>query len=34
VTAVREQLGLQLRAAQGPVSYLVIMSADLPQLDE
>jgi uncharacterized protein (TIGR03435 family) len=34
VTAVREQLALQLRPAQGPVSYLVIVSADLPQLDE
>jgi hypothetical protein len=34
IVTVREQLGLELRAAQGPVSYLVIVSADLPQLDE
>jgi uncharacterized protein (TIGR03435 family) len=33
-TAVREQLGLQLRSAQGPVPFLVIVSAEQPQLDE
>jgi len=33
-TAVREQLGLQFLPAQGPVPYLVIASAEHPQLDE
>jgi uncharacterized protein (TIGR03435 family) len=33
-TAVREQLGLQFQSARGPVEYLVIVSAEQPQLDE
>jgi uncharacterized protein (TIGR03435 family) len=33
-TAVREQLGLELRAARGPVEFLIIVSAQPLQLDE
>jgi uncharacterized protein (TIGR03435 family) len=33
-TAVREQLGLQFRPAQGPVPFLVIVGAEQPLLDE
>jgi uncharacterized protein (TIGR03435 family) len=33
-TAVREQLGLRLRDARGPVPWLVIVSAEQPRLDE
>lgn len=33
-TAIREQLGLELKAANGPVEFLVIVSAAPPQLDE
>jgi uncharacterized protein (TIGR03435 family) len=33
-TAVREQLGLQFQQARGPVEYLVLVSAQQPQVDE
>ena len=33
-TAVREQLGLQLQSSRGGVEFLVIVSAQQPQLDE
>jgi hypothetical protein len=32
--AVREQPGLQLSSAQGPVQFLVIASAEPPKLDD
>jgi uncharacterized protein (TIGR03435 family) len=34
MTAVREQLGLKLEAARGPLPVLVIVSAAQPQVDE
>lgn len=34
VTAVREQLGLKLDAARGPLDVLVILGAEQPSLDE
>jgi len=33
-TAVREQLGLEFRATRGPVPFLVIVSAEQPQVDQ
>jgi uncharacterized protein (TIGR03435 family) len=33
MTAVQEQLGLKLESARGPVEFLVIDSAALPQPD-